>query len=152
MSILGTALLSLTLLALASFVLFHNPHAIVNRRFAISAFAIAGWILCIPSALSASDLTYTVWLGRFGFAFASAIPFTLLRMFTSFMDDDQRRRLSSSFIPASSCTLFIFLSLSPWIVAGATPGYPKANFLYGPAHPLFGLYFLLSFVYALYIL
>ena len=149
---LGTALLSFTLIALASFVVLHNPHATVNRRFAISAFAIAGWILGISSALSASEPTYTVLLGRLGFAFASAIPFTLLRMFTSFMGDDQRRRYSLSSLPAAFCALFIVLSLSPWIVAGAATGTPKAKFIYGPAHQPFALYFLLSFVHALYAL
>jgi len=46
----------------------------------------------------------------------------------------------------------MLFSLSPWIVAGATLGPIKANFVYGPLHRFFGVYFLLSFVLALYTL
>jgi PAS domain S-box-containing protein len=149
---LGATLLPLALITLASLVLVHNRHASVNRRFAISALAIAAWTFTISSALSATDPRYTVLLGRLGFASASAIPFTLLRMFTSFQSDDDRRSYTPAHLSGVFCVAFMVLSLSPWIVAGATPGPTKANFVYGPLHPLFGVYFLLSFVLALYTL
>lgn len=149
---LGAALLSLTLIALASFVGLHNRHAPVNRRFALSTIAIAGWTISTSSALSASDPGATLLLARLGFAFASAIPFTLLRMFTSFRSNDDPRSYSSTLLPGLFCVTFILLSLSPWIVAAATPGQTKATFVYGPLHSFFGLYFLLSFMFALYTL
>src|SRR5262249_39962757 len=37
-----------------------------------------------------------------------------------------------------------------WIVAGSIAGSRKANFVYGPLHRAFGVYFLLNFVFALY--
>lgn len=149
---LGTALLPLALIALASFVVLHNRRAPVNRRFALAALAIAAWTFSISSALSASDPRSTVLLGRLGFAFASAIPFTLLRMFTSFRSDDDRPSPTPALLSGLSCVAFMLFSLSPWIVAGATPGPIKANFVYGPLHRFFGLYFLLSFALALYTL
>jgi len=149
---LGAALLSLTLIALASFVVLHNRHSPVNRRFALSAIAIAGWSISISSALSATDPRHTVLLGKLGFAFASAIPFTLLRMFTSFRSDDDRRSYTLALLPGLFCVAFMLFSFSPWIVAGAGPGPTKAHFVYGPLHRFFGLYFLLSFVLALYTL
>ncbi len=50
------------------------------------------------------------------------------------------------------CLLFVLLSLSPWIVAGARARDGHQNFIYGPAHRFFGFYFLVSFVFALYTL
>ncbi len=147
----GVLVLCATLVALACFVLFSNHRAIVNRRFALAALAIAGWIISISSALSANDTYQTVVLGRLGFAFASAIPFTLLWMFDAFGANHTRWPIRVS-IPAAACAAFVLLSLSPWIVAGATTGALKAHFIYGPAHRFFGLYFLLSFVFALYTL
>ena len=146
------ALLSLTLIALASFVFLHNRHAPVNRRFALSALAIAGWTTCTWSAFSVSDPSHTLLLARLGFAFASAIPFTLLRLFISFRSDDDRPSSTPAMLSGLSCLAFILFSLSPWIVARATPGPIKATFVYGPLHRFFGLYFLLSFVLALYTL
>jgi len=150
---LGVVLLCSALIALAFFVILHNRRAAVNRRFGLSALAIAGWIISISFALSATSIAQTVFLGRFGFAFASAIPFTLLWMFDSFAvrQDDGRPRIHI-ILPGVSCGAFILLSFSPWIVVGATPGPFKANFVYGPAHRLFGLYFLLCFAFALYTL
>ena len=47
------------------------------------AFVTGGWILAISLALAASDPATTVGLGRIGFAFASAIPVTLIWMVDS---------------------------------------------------------------------
>src|SRR5437870_4547608 len=114
---IGIAILFLALLALAILVLHNNPRANVNRRFALSALAIAGWIVSIYLSLSSQDQTVTVWLGRLGFAFASCIPFSLLSLFRAF-SDDQLTRSSLAFIPGVFCALFVCSSLTPWIVAG----------------------------------
>src|SRR5262245_35915883 len=151
---LGALVLCATLVALALFVVLHNRRASVNRRFALSALAIAGWIISISSALSSPDPQHTILLGRLGFAFASAIPFTLLWMFSSFAPIKSSPRWPNIhvLVPAVSCTLFIMFSFSPWIVAGAAFGPHKANFIYGPLHRVFGLYFIICFIFALYTL
>src|SRR5713101_776959 len=148
----GVLVLSATLVGLAMFVLLHNRHAAENRRFALAALTIAGWIFCISFALASDRLTTIIPLGRLGFAFASAIPFCLLWMFDAFSSDtDQRLRLKI-FLPATCCVAFVLLSLSPWIVADGVIQPDRASFVYGPAHKLFGTYFLLCFLLALFTL
>jgi PAS domain S-box-containing protein len=148
----GALLVCTAQIILAAVVVLNNPRALVNRLFGLSVLTIVGWISTITFALSANDRWTTIGLGRLGFAFASAIPFTLLCMFSAFSDErahiHKRRLIGLGLL----CTLFVGLSLSPWIVAGAKSADGHQNFIYGPAHRYFGLYFLVSFVFALYTL
>lgn len=145
----GVLALCATLGALALFVYSHNRHAAENRRFALAALAIAGWIICISFALAPRNIEMTVTLGRLGFAFASAIPFCLLWMFDAFSPEQGQHLRLRTLIPALFCACFVLLSLSPWIVAGAITHGERASFIYGPAHRAFGIYFLLCFLLAL---
>jgi PAS domain S-box-containing protein len=149
---LGVLALCATLVSLALFVLFHNRGAAENRRFALSAMTIAGWIVCISFSLQAQAPDTIVTLGRLGFAFASAIPFSLLWMFDAFSADSARKHKLKIILPAASCAVFVVLSLSPWIVTGARIQPGRASFIYGPAHRAFGIYFLLCFLLALFTL
>ena len=149
---LGVYLLCAVLIGLALFVLSHNRYATVNKRFALSVLSIAGWIASISTALAAPTPEQTVVLGRLGFAFASTIPFTLLWMFHAFASPDPPTSHRRLLLPGLFCLAFVLLSLSPWIVTGARSGAPRANFLYGPAHSAFGVYFLLSFIFAIWTL
>jgi len=148
----GVLALGATLVTLAMFVYFHNRHTAENRRFALAALTIAGWIVCISFALAAESAQTTIRLGRLGFAFASAIPFSLLWMFDAFSSDSGRKLKLRTLLPAIFCACFIVLSLSPWIVAGARIQPERASFIYGPAHKPFGAYFLLCFLLALFTL
>jgi signal transduction histidine kinase len=147
----GVLALCATLAALALFVIWNNPRAAMNRRFGLAVLAVTGWIATISFALSASHPAQTTILGRFGFAFASAIPIAFFYLFLAFAEP-KAGPTWRVLLPGSLAIVFIALSLSPWIVAGAIPGVPKANFKYGPVHKLFGVYFLLSFMFALYTL
>lgn len=149
---LGVLALCATLVVLAMFVYFHNRRAAENRRFALAALTIAGWIICISFALVPRSAQTTINLGRLGFAFASAIPFSLLWMFDAFSSDGGQKLKLKILLPATCCACFVFLSLSPWIVAGATIQSERASFIYGPAHRAFGIYFLLCFLLALFTL
>lgn len=152
MQTLGVLLLSATLVALALFVLLHNRYAAENRRFALAALAIAGWIIGISFALGSNRPVVVVALGRLGFAFASVIPFALLWMFDAFSIEATRRRRLVTILAGSACLAFVALSVSPWIVAGADVSSERTTFVHGPAHKLFAVYFLLCFVMALYTL
>ena len=152
MQTVGVLALGATLVILATFVYLHNRRAAENRRFALAALTIAGWIVCISFALSSESLQTTVILGRLGFAFASAIPFSLLWMFDAFSADAGRTLKPRIVIPALCCGCSIALSLSSLIVAGARMQPGRASFIYGPAHTLFGIYFLLCFLLALFTL
>lgn len=148
----GVLALGATLVALATFVYFHNRHTAENRRFALAALTIAGWIVCISFALSSTSSQVTVRLGRLGFAFASIIPFSLLWMFDAFSADSGRKPRLRIVAPAIFCACFTLLSFSPWIVAGARMQPERSSFIYGPAHKPFGAYFLLCFLLALFTL
>ena len=100
---LGVLVLCATLVSLALFVLFHNRRAAENRRFALAAMTIAGWIVCISFSLQADTPGTIVTLGRLGFAFASAIPFSLLWMFDAFSADSARTHKAAIIIPAAGC-------------------------------------------------
>lgn len=152
MQTVGVLALGATLVTLATFVYLHNRRAAENRRFALAALTIAGWIVCISFALSSESVHTTVILGRLGFAFASAIPFSLLWMFDAFSADAGRALKPRIVIPALFCGCSIVLSLSSLIVAGARMQPGRASFIYGPAHKLFGIYFLLCFLLALFTL
>jgi nitrogen-specific signal transduction histidine kinase len=150
--LIGAIGLCIAVTALALFVMLHNPTARVNRRFGVMAFVTGGWILAISLALAAGDPATTVGLGRIGFAFASAIPVTLIWMVDSLSDARTWTHRLRRLIPGCLCVVFVALSLGPWIVSGANPGVPRANFLYGPAHRWFGIYFLLVFATGIYTL
>jgi len=148
----GALLVCTAQIILAAVVVLNNRRALVNRLFGLSVLTIVGWISTITFALSANDRWAVVWLGRLGFAFASAIPFTLLCMFSAFSDERVRLHKRRIMTLGLFCILFVTLSLSPWIVAGARSVDGHQNFIYGPVHRFFGLYFLASFVFALYTL
>lgn len=148
----GALLVCTAQIILAAVVVLNNRRALVNRLFGLSVLTIVGWISTITFALSANDQWAVVWLGRLGFAFASGIPFTLLCMFTAFSDERAHIHRSRVITFGLLCMLFVSLSLSPWIVAGARSLDGHQNFIYGPAHRFFGFYFLASFVFALYTL
>jgi len=148
----GVLALCTALVSLALFVFLHNRHGVENRRFALAALTIAGWIICISFSLVATTADTIVTLGRLGFAFASVIPFSLLWMFDAFSPNSDRRTKRWILVPAAACAVFVFLSLSPWIVADARIQPERASFIYGPAHRAFGVYFLLCFLLALFTL
>jgi len=145
----SVSILCVVLLSLGVFVFRREPQASVNRLFAFSMCSIAGWIGSISVALSTGDLSSTATFGRIAFAFASAIPFSLLWMFEAF-PISRPSRLRVLILPGSACVFFVFLSFTKWIVEGATAGSERPNFSYGAFHPLFGVYFLLTFLFALY--
>jgi PAS domain S-box-containing protein len=147
----GALFVCLALFLLAILVILHNPRSPVNRSFGTMVLISAAWMTAISIALAARTTSHTVLLGRVGFAFASAIPFTLIWMVHAF-SDSHRTSLHRLLFPGLLSAAFALMSLSPAIVLSATPGPPRANFVYGPAYRLFGLYFLLSFSFGIYTL
>jgi PAS domain S-box-containing protein len=152
LQLIGAISLCIAVTALALFVMLHDTAAQVNRRFGVMAFVTGGWILAISLALAANDAATTIGLGRIGFAFASGIPLTLIWMVDSLSGAPAWVRRLRLLLPSGLCVVFVAISLGPWIVAGANPGTPRANFIYGPAHRWFGLYFLLCFATGIYTL
>jgi PAS domain S-box-containing protein len=147
---LGTLTLCGVLLSLGLVVVARDPRAPVNRLFAFSMITIIGWIGSISLYLSTKDSDPNIFLGRLAFASASAIPFSLLWMFESLEDVPAHRWRKTLLSAGLVCATFVVLSLTPLIVAGSAAGSSGRNFIYGPLHRLFGLYFLCCFGVALY--
>ncbi|MFQ5827853.1 MAG: GAF domain-containing protein, partial [Candidatus Methylomirabilia bacterium] len=124
----------------------------MNKLFALSVLTIVGWIAAISISLSSKHIQHTIILGRFAFAFASAMPFTLLYMFQAFPVPETRPRSLTLTLPGIFCAVFILLSFSPWIVTGAVPTTLRSQFLYGPIYPLFSAYAVSCFAFAIYTL
>src|SRR5574342_590926 len=135
----GVLLLCTTHLCLGTLVVLHNRRALINKLFGLSVVTIVGWILTIFLALSADDPRQILWLARLGFAFASAIPFSLIWMFHAFSTDGVVAKDPRVHLPAALCGLFVVLSFSPWIVMGAADINGHQTVVYGPLHKLFGV-------------
>ena len=148
--LIGTLTLCAVLLSLGLLVVARDPRALVNRLFAFSMVTIIGWIGSISLYLSTKDSDPNILLGRLGFASAAAIPFSLLWMFESLQDVPTLRARRTLSWGALVCGAFVALSLTPLIVAGSAASSSGRNFIYGPLHPLFGVYFLTCFVLAIY--
>ncbi len=113
---------------------------------------IVGWISSISLALSSSDIRLTVALGRLGFAFACFMPFALLWLVLSFKAPNQSASNLGFIVAGVACFVFACLSLSPWVLRGATPHPARPNFVYGPLYPFVGAYLVGCFSFALYTL
>src|SRR5262245_30604126 len=137
---LGLILLCAANLSLGTIVILHDPNGRKNRLFLLSVLVIVGWISFISLALSPGDLRRTIVLGRFAFAFATAMPCALLWLFLAFKTPDHLGPSRGFKVAAAICLIFVGLSLSPWILSGATQGLTRPDFIYGPLHPLLGIY------------
>lgn len=146
----GILALCLVLVGLGAFVFARDPRASLNRRFALSMLTVSGWIGCISMYLSTRAYEPNLFLGRLAFAFASAIPFMLLWMFESFRESQSPSSAKTLAIPGLFTAVFAILSFTPLIVAASSSDQRGANFVYGPLHPFFGLYFIVSFGFSLY--
>jgi PAS domain S-box-containing protein len=152
LQIIGAATLCVVLVGLAFLVVLHNPRAAANRRFGVAILVTAGWIITISLAFAAREPIYTIWLGRLGFAFASGIPFALLWLVDALSDPKPRAMPARLIVPGLASVTFMAISLSPWIVADTTRGLSRPNFIYGPVHRVFGIYFLICFASGIYTL
>jgi PAS domain S-box-containing protein len=147
---IGTLTLCAVLFSLGLVVVARDPRALVNRLFAFSMVAITGWIGSISLYLSTRDSDPNIIWGRLAFASASAIPFSFLWMFESLSDETTTRANKGLRWAGAACICFVFLSLTPLIAAAPAEGSTGRNFVYGPLHPLFGVYFLACFGFAMY--
>ncbi len=149
---IGLFLLCAINIGLATLILLHNRHSAVNKLFALSVFTVVGWIVSISLSLSARNIHQTIFLGRLAFAFASAIPFTLLWMFQAFKTQSSTANARKTITSGIFCLIFVFSSFTPFIVAGAEYASPRPNLIHGPLYPLFALYITLFLFFALYTL
>jgi PAS domain S-box-containing protein len=144
----GLVVLCIANVSLGTLVIVRDSRAPTNRLFLALVLAVAGWIGFISVALSTTDLQSTVSFGRLGFAFVTPVPFLLIRLFQTFKDPSAPSR--RTLVPeAIVCGAFIVLSMSPWVVAGATYRSGKPNFVYGPLHPLLAGYLVVCLLFSI---
>jgi signal transduction histidine kinase len=144
--------LCMALGGLALLVLFRNKRAAVNRLFGLAVLAILGWIVSISLGLETTSPGLASILGRLAFAFAAAMPFTLLWLFHAF---PVREPVGSSrlvFAAGTACVLFMALSFSPWVLSGVERIGKRNDFIYGPLHPVYSAYAAACFGFALFVL
>lgn len=149
---LGALLLCLVLAGLAVLVVSRDRRAQLNTLFALFITTVIGWITSITLALTSPTPRETVLLGRWAFAFASAMSFALLCMFSAFPTALTPLQIRRLLIPGLACAASIAASLSPWVVTGATAGRHGTNLVYGPLHSFVGIYTVLCLVAAVHAL
>jgi len=138
----GTAVLNLWI---GLYVLRKNPKAPLNRSFALTAVAIALWsgALAYRHLDSESYQTAT----RFAFAAASLVPLGVIAFVDAFLATEARYpRLKISVLTFVGVG-FSVLSFSPWMVKGVRSDTHGMQATYGVLHPIFAVYFLVSFAY-----
>lgn len=148
---LGLLVLCAANVSLGIFVIAHDPRASTNRLFLGVVLAVVAWVGFISTALSSTDLRFTVLFGRLGFACVTTVPFALICLFRTFRGPGEPRGRGLA-LEAGFCASFILVSLSPWVVAGATYRAGRPNFVYGPLHPLLAGYLIVCFLFAIWTL
>ena len=146
--ILGLFAIALIELGLAAAVLARNPHRPVNRWFAAYTAALAAWAIVNGTFRLTVDSPSNLIVARTAFAAAALIAVTVLRFAAVFphpVAAPHRLMQLTTLIGLFVCGL----AFSPWIVASVRlePGGPQP--VYGPLHPLFALYFLTCYAWAL---
>ena len=135
--------------SLGLYVYRRNPSEPSHRAFAVMATMIGVWTLGIGGA-HYSPFANTFAL-RIAFAAASLIPIGVL----SFVENTPTpthfaNRWKRFFIPIA--VLLCIASFSPLIVVSVTSGVNSSVTKYGPLHPIFASFVVVSFIYSVYIL
>ncbi|MBI2467776.1 MAG: PAS domain-containing protein, partial [Candidatus Rokubacteria bacterium] len=146
--IVGLFIVAVVELALAAVVLARSPHRPVNRWFAAFAGAVALWGAINGVFQLTGNPVVNLIIARAAFAAAALIAVTFFRFATVFPHPGPG---SSGLVQGVKLSgLFICgLAFSPWIVADVRVQPGTSQPLYGPLHPLFGLYFVACFAWAL---
>ena len=111
----------------------------VNFVFSLLSWAVAGWTLSVLMAYLFNDSSWRIFWGRTSFATSGAIP-TAFLWFTVLFPREQRRLSSVRlFLMGLPSIVFLLLSYTNLIVSSLHAGLPVFN--YGPAYPLFSIYF-----------
>jgi PAS domain S-box-containing protein len=148
MPIVGLCIVVGIELGLAVAVLARNPRRAVNRWFAAYTGALAAWGTVNALFRLLPDPAVNLIVARAAFAAASLIAVTFFRFATVF---PHRQPGSPGVLQAVTLTgLFVAgLAFSPWIVASVRLEGDTPQPVYGPLHLVFGVYFVVCYVWAL---
>ncbi len=146
--ILGLFAVALIEVALAVVVLARDRHRPGIRWFAAYAVALAAWGAVNGAFLLIANPPVNLILSRAAFAAAAFIALTFSRFAAVFPRPDMARPRIEQAITMIS--LFICgAAFSPWIVSEVRFQHDTFQLVYGSLHPLFGIYFVTTYAWAL---
>lgn len=149
------AVLLLTALAnllLGIFGWWRRPSSRINQYFAIFSTAVAVWTISNALVSIYAATQWGTFWARAAFAAATIIPLSFFLFVSAFPSGATIRwRPAAVAISVSSATVFL-LSFTPLIARGTRSVDGVLSVSYGPLHPVFGAYFVLSLGYSLLIL
>jgi PAS domain S-box-containing protein len=145
-AIYGLFLVALLETVLGVIVLVRSPHRPVNRWFAAFAVNIAVWGTGVALRRVVSDPMVALLVLRTTFAAGTLTPVTFFHFVRVFPRPATTNPRFGEILTVAG--LFISgLAFSPWIVADVQAGARGLEPVYGPLHPLFAIFFLITFTW-----
>lgn len=128
-------------LTLSLTVFLKDRHSTVNRFFSLSVFSVALWTFTNALLHASPPGTSALYWGRLTFAAASLIPGNFLAFAEAFPPSTTRVSRAHFLASLGLAAGFALLACTPWIVNAVTYDQHGLRLLYGPAYPLFAMYF-----------
>lgn len=142
-------------IGLGLLVYLKNPRHLVNKLFAFFVLCVSTWTLCIYMIYSATDINSVEIWGRSIFAVASLIALSFF-YFSRVFPDRKWIPTDKLFLLFTGCGIIITLISPSNLIVKAIKlaDHPTQSMLqyepiFGPAHPIFAIYFLSCFSYGL---
>ncbi len=149
----GAALLagiSLLNLGIGLSVYGRNRHAPLNRSFCWTAVAVALWTAALAWGRF-QPLAFEISI-RVAFSAGSLVPLGVIYFIEHFGPTDVRSNRKRLHLLGLLAAAFSVLSLSPWMVSNVTVEPYGMRPIYGPLHPFFAAYMIVSFGWAAVVL
>lgn len=149
---MGLILLPLILIQVAGglYILIHNPKNEINLSFAATCFSLAFWTFTVYMLQNAKQIAEAVLWGRYIYIGPILIVYFFLYFTFAFPKRYfPENKLLKFFLLIPALGLLLIVP-GPWILKEAvlTPSGPSPRF--GPAYPLFVIYFLSYFIYGIF--
>jgi len=149
--------LILVLTAIANIILglavwLKNPSEVVNKYFGLFSLTLAAWALSNGLVNAHASSPWGVVWARTAFASASLIPLSLFLFVTVFPSSNPATSRALRSVCVAAGFGAFFLSLTPLVASRTASIEGTLQVTYGPLHPFFGLYIIVSLAYSLFLL
>jgi PAS domain S-box-containing protein len=139
-------------LLLGLLVYTRDPKAESNRYFMLFSFLVAAWSISNGLVTRFAAEPSGVYWARAAFAAASLIPASFL-LFVSAFPSRQHSPPATILVTAVGVAALVFgACLTPLVAVSTQSVDSSLRVVYGPAHPIFGIYFLVLLGYSLAVL
>ncbi len=137
---------------LGLFVYLRNTRYLVNQLFVCFVLSVSIWAVCMYMIYTATDISHALLWGRTIFAVSSLIALSFF-YFSSVYPNQKSIRIGKLFLFFTGCGLILALiapsNLIVKVVELAAAPKQARRPIYGPAHPVFVIYFLSCFGYGI---